>query len=97
MSVIVPAKNEAANIAEVLPHLEGHHEVIVVVAEGDQDSAEVVRAALPSARVVHQTRRGKGNAMACGFGAATDDVLVMFDIDGSANPYEIPAFVTALT
>ncbi|HEX4187714.1 MAG TPA: glycosyltransferase family 2 protein, partial [Solirubrobacteraceae bacterium] len=31
-----------------------------------------------------------------GFDAATGDVLVMLDADGSANPAEIPAFVEAL-
>ena len=34
--------------------------------------------------------------MACGFAAATGDILVMFDADGSADPAEIPAFVAAL-
>jgi hypothetical protein len=34
--------------------------------------------------------------MACGFAAATGDVLVMFDADGSADPQEIPRFVQAL-
>ncbi len=93
----MPAKHESANVAEVLPYLDGHHEVIVVLAEEDPDSAAVVRAALPSARVVQQTRRGKGNAMACGFAVASGDVIVMFDVDGSADPHEIPAFVAALT
>ena len=47
-------------------------------------------------RAITQTRKGKGNAMACGFAAATGDVIVMFDADGSADPAEIPAFVAAL-
>ena len=47
-------------------------------------------------RAITQTRKGKGNAMACGFAAATGDVIVMFDADGSADPAEIPAFVSAL-
>jgi glycosyltransferase involved in cell wall biosynthesis len=34
--------------------------------------------------------------MACGFAAATGEVIVMFDADGSADPAEIPAFVAAL-
>ena len=51
---------------------------------------------LPWVRAISQTRKGKGNAMACGFAAATGDVIVMFDADGSADPAEIPAFVSAL-
>ena len=43
-----------------------------------------------------QTRKGKGNALACGFEAATGDVIAMVDADGSADPTEIPRFVAAL-
>jgi glycosyltransferase involved in cell wall biosynthesis len=40
--------------------------------------------------------KGKGNALACGFEAATGDVIAMVDADGSADPAEIPRFVAAL-
>jgi glycosyltransferase involved in cell wall biosynthesis/anti-sigma regulatory factor (Ser/Thr protein kinase) len=97
VSVVVPAKDEAANILEVLPYLSSFFEVIVVVSEDDDASAEAALAALPSARVVYQTRKGKGNALACGFSHANGDVIVTFDVDGSADPHEIPRFVEALT
>jgi len=45
---------------------------------------------------VYQTRRGKGNAMACGFAAARGDIIVTLDADGSADPAEIARFVDAL-
>ncbi len=48
-------------------------------------------------RVVRQTRKGKGNALACGFAAVRGDIIVMLDADGSADPREIPRFVRALT
>jgi glycosyltransferase involved in cell wall biosynthesis len=47
-------------------------------------------------RIVSQTRKGKGNALACGFEAATGDVIAMIDADGSTDPAEIPQFVAAL-
>ena len=43
-----------------------------------------------------QNRRGKGNALACGFAAATGDIIAMVDADGSTDPAEIPKFVQAL-
>ena len=46
--------------------------------------------------VIGQTRIGKGNALACGFAAATGDFIVMIDADGSNDPAEIPRFVAAL-
>lgn len=97
VSVVVPAKNEADNIREILPFLHEHYEVIVVISKHDRESAEAARAALPTAKIVEQTRKGKGNAMACGFAEVTGDAVVMFDIDGSADPREIPLFVEALT
>lgn len=97
ISVVVPAKNEAENIREVLPYLTGFHEVIVVTSQQDDESARAARAALPSAKVIHQTRKGKGNALACGFAEVTGDLIVTFDVDGSADPHEIPLFVKALT
>lgn len=97
VSVIVPAKDEAENIREILPYLSFCYEVIVVVGESDHASAEAARAALPWAKVVYQTRKGKGNALVCGFERANGDVIVTFDIDGSADPHEIPRFVEALT
>jgi len=97
VSVVVPAKHEAANIREVLPYLGRFDEVIVVVGSDDDESAQAALAALPWAKVVTQTRKGKGNAMICGFMQVTGDVIVTFDIDGSADPHEIPRFVKALT
>jgi hypothetical protein len=96
VSVVVPAKNEAANLREVLPELPLVHEVILVDGHSVDDTVAVARRVLPGVRVVSQTRRGKGNALACGFAAATGDIIVMFDADGSADPAEIPRFVAAL-
>jgi glycosyltransferase involved in cell wall biosynthesis len=72
------------------------HEVILVDGNSVDGTVAAARAALPSIRVVQQTRRGKGNALACGFAAATGDIIIMFDADGSADPAEIPRFVDAL-
>jgi hypothetical protein len=100
VSVIVPTRNEARNLEVVLPAVAAVrpavHEVLVVDGNSVDGTVETAVRVLPDVRVVMQTRKGKGNAMACGFAAATGDVLVMFDADGSADPQEIPAFVQAL-
>lgn len=97
VSVIVPTRNEAANLELVLPRIPDVHEVIMVDGHSTDGSAETALAVRPSVRVLQQSRTGKGNAMACGFAAATGQVLVMFDADGSADPEEIPLFVETLT
>lgn len=96
VSIIVPAYNEAPNLSRVLPTLPRVHEVIVVDGGSTDGTAEVARSILPRVRVIEQTRDGKGNAIACGFQAATGDILVMFDADGSADAREIPLMVAAL-
>jgi glycosyltransferase involved in cell wall biosynthesis len=96
VSVVVPAKNEAANLREVLPRLPKVHEVILVDGNSVDDTVAAAREVMPDIRVVRQTRKGKGNALAAGFLAASGDIIVMFDADGSADPAEIPAFVQAL-
>jgi hypothetical protein len=96
VSIVVPVKNEAANLREVLPRLPRVHEVIVVDGSSVDGSVAAARETLPEVRIVRQTRKGKGNALAAGFLAASGDIIVMFDADGSADPEEIGAFVQAL-
>jgi glycosyltransferase involved in cell wall biosynthesis len=93
---VVPVKNEAENLRVVLPELPVVHEVILVDGGSVDGTVEVARAVMPDIRVIGQTRKGKGNALACGFAAVTGDIVVMFDGDGSADPAEIPSFVKAL-
>src|SRR3712207_4351289 len=71
-------------------------EIILVDGGSVDDTVPVARRLWPAVRVVQQNRRGKGNALACGFAAATGDIIVMIDADGSTDPEEIPRFVEAL-
>jgi len=96
VSVVIPARNEARNLEIILPKLPPVHEVILVDGNSVDDTVATAQRLMPEVRVVHQTRKGKGNALACGFEAVTGDVVVMFDADCSADPDEIPRFVQAL-
>jgi glycosyltransferase involved in cell wall biosynthesis len=98
VSVVIPTRNEARNLPHVLKALPTWlHEVILVDGWSIDDTVEVALRHRPGIRVIHQTRKGKGNALACGFAAVTGDIIVMLDADGSADPVEIPTFVAALT
>ena len=97
VSVIVPAMNEARNLPYVLPLIPHWvHEVILVDGGSTDGTPEVARELWPGIRIVDQPRRGKGAALQCGFAAATGDIIVMLDADGSADPSEIPLFVGCL-
>jgi glycosyltransferase involved in cell wall biosynthesis len=97
VSVVVPALNEARNIPHVFAQIPADvHEVILVDGYSVDGTIAIARQVRPDVRIVAQTRRGKGNALACGFAAATGDIIAMVDADGSADPAEIPRFVAAL-
>jgi glycosyltransferase involved in cell wall biosynthesis len=97
VSVVIPTINEAANLPHVFARLPRElHEVILVDGHSTDDTIAVARMLRPDVRIVLQNRRGKGNALACGFAAARGDIIVMLDADGSTDPAEIPLFVRAL-
>ena len=97
VSVVVPALNEARNLPHVFARMPPNiHEVILVDGHSVDGTVAVARQLRPDVRVLRQTRTGKGNALACGFAAATGDIIAMVDADGSADPGEIPQFVKAL-
>ena len=97
VSVVVPALNEERNIPHVFERIPGDiHQVVLVDGCSVDETVAVARRLRPDVCVVSQTRTGKGNALACGFEAATGDVIAMVDADGSADPSEIPRFVAAL-
>jgi glycosyltransferase involved in cell wall biosynthesis len=98
ISVIVPTLNEAPNLPHVFAQLTkaGTDELILVDGHSTDDTIAVAKQLRPDVRVVLQNRRGKGNALACGFAAARSDIIVMIDADGSTDPSEIPSFIRPL-
>jgi len=96
VSIIIPARNEAKNLEVILPELPPVHQVILVDGHSVDGTIETALRVMPGIHVVQQTRKGKGNALACGFAEATGDIIVMFDADGSADAAEIAAYVDAL-
>ncbi len=97
ISVVIPALNEANNLPHVLPYIpDWVDEVLLVDGRSTDHTIEVARDLRPDIQVIHQDGNGKGNALRCGFSAATGDIIVMMDADGSTNPLEIPAYVAML-
>jgi glycosyltransferase involved in cell wall biosynthesis len=97
ISVVVPTLNEEPNLPFVLPGIGAWvDEVILVDGRSTDRTLEVAQALLPNLKIVHQEGEGKGDGLRAGFAAATGDIIVMLDADGSTDPREIPAFVGAL-
>ena len=97
VSLIIPALDEADNLELVLPTIPNIVDELIIVDGGSADgTVEVVRELRPAAHVIVDKRPGKGNALRRGFDAATGDILVMMDADGSMDPRDISTFVAAL-
>ena len=87
--VVIPAIDEEPAIGRVLAEIPRSVSEIIVVDNGSRDrTAEVARAA--GATVVHEPRRGYGQACLTGIAAAPDaDVFVFLDGDGSDHPEQL--------
>ena len=97
ISVVIPAMNEERNLPHVFRQMPDKvYEIILMDGKSVDNTVAVARELWPDVRVISQSRKGKGNALACGFAAATGDVIAMVDADGSADPGEIPRFVESL-
>src|SRR5436305_251973 len=97
VSVVIPALNEADCIGWVLERVPGWVSEVVLVDGRSTDATEVVaRNLLTDLVVVHQPVPGKGAALRAGFAAASGEIIVMLDADGSTNPAELGRFVKAL-
>jgi amino acid adenylation domain-containing protein len=97
VSVVIPARNEAANLRHVLHRIPPLVDEVLLVDGGSTDgTVRVARELRPGIRVLAQEGAGKGDALRQGFLAATGDILVAIDGDGSTDPAEIPMYVGAL-
>lgn len=97
VSVVIPAKNEERNLEHVFGTIpEWVEEIVLVDGHSTDDTVAVARKLHPEVQIVHQSGRGKGDALQSGFAAAKGEIIVMMDADGSTDGKEIPRFVAAL-
>ncbi|RFF28901.1 glycosyltransferase family 2 protein [Wenzhouxiangella sediminis] len=98
LSIIIPAKNEAAAISEVVRDIMSrypHAEVIVVNDGSTDDTAKLAQEA--GATVInHPHALGNGAAVKRGAREASGDTLVFLDGDGQHNPADIPRLLERL-
>lgn len=96
-SLVIPTLNEAENIKLLLPRIPTWvHEIIIVDGRSTDGTSDIARSLRDDVKVVLQPKKGKGIALRTGFEAATGDMIVMLDADGSMDPDEIILFVAAL-
>jgi glycosyltransferase involved in cell wall biosynthesis len=95
ISVVIPAKNEAASlnglltaVRKVLPDCE-----IIVVNDGSSDGTASIASKYADVTVAHPHSLGNGASIKAGARIATRDILLFMDADGQHNPDDITQLI----
>jgi hypothetical protein len=95
ISVVIPCYNEEEGVRHTIDQLPPCVDEVVVVDNNSTDrTADVARSL--GARVVPESRKGYGAAYQAGLPAATGDVIVTLDGDGTYPADQIPELVDHL-
>ncbi len=104
VSVIVPARNEAGNIANILssiPEMGGGTEIIFVEGNSTDNTYETIKKAMADNprrpfMLLRQEGKGKGDAVRLGFQHASGDILMILDADLTVPPEDLSRFYDVL-
>jgi len=98
ISIILPAKNEAAALRGLLPHLRSAQPEaeIIVVDDGSSDDTPALCRQHGVKCLSAPYSMGNGASIKRGARAATGDILVFMDADGQHSPDHIPALLARL-
>lgn len=101
VSVIIPAFNEAPSIGKVVAAIPKDVVAQVIVVDNGSTDETAAQAAQEGAVVLHQPKRGYGNACLMGIAycqtqVPNPDIVVFLDGDFSDFPEEIPSLVNPI-
>ncbi len=98
LSIILPAKNEAASLAAILRDLHAAmpEAELIVVNDGSTDDTADVCARGGAKIMTHPYSMGNGAAIKSGARAASGDILIFMDADGQHDPRDIPSLLAKL-
>lgn len=92
VTVVIPARNEEQNIGDMIKKSQPFCDELIVVDGHSTDKTQQIAESF-SVRVVKDNKKGKGDAIRVGAAAASHEVTVFIDADGSHDPTDIPRIV----
>lgn len=98
LSIVLPAKNEAAAIGQTIAQIQKlqlTHEIIVV-NDGSTDQTKHVAEAAGAKVITHPYSKGNGAAIKTGARNATGDIIIFMDADGQHDPQDIPRLLAKI-
>lgn len=97
VSLIIPTKNEAGAIGQVLKEVPKNiiDEIIVIDGHSTDNTASEAKAELRPGKdkFILQKKKGFGSALLQAFKTAQGDVIIIMNADGSHNPKDIKSLV----
>jgi hypothetical protein len=104
VSVIIPARNEAGNIEDILtrvPELGSQTELIFVEGHSNDSTYDTIKQLIEKyddkkCKLFQQTGTGKGDAVRLGFDRAQGDILMILDADMTVPPEDLSRFYNAI-
>ncbi len=106
VSVLIPTRDEKGNIEEAFrrtPHMGAWTELVFVDGNSTDGTVEEIHRCIekyreqwPRVKFMHQTGKGKGQAVRQGFDACEGDILMILDSDLTMPPEDLPKFYDAI-
>ncbi|MCP4649298.1 MAG: glycosyltransferase [PVC group bacterium] len=88
VSIIIPAKNEGEGITRILESIKGYANEIIVVDGHSQDGTKE-KVEKFGAKFILDNKKGRGDAVRVAIKAASEDIILFFDADGSHDDKDV--------
>jgi glycosyltransferase involved in cell wall biosynthesis len=98
ISIVIPAKNEAANLHALLKQIKTvtPDAEILVIDDGSTDDTGLIAKNADATVIKHPYSQGNGAAIKTGARKAKGDIIIFMDADGQHDPNDIPALLAKL-
>jgi glycosyltransferase involved in cell wall biosynthesis len=97
VTALICTRNEADNLAHILPRIpQWVDEILIVDGHSSDRTVEVARELQPDIKVLYQPGKGKGDALSWGFRQASGEIIITLDADGSTSLEDMPRFIEPL-